>query len=247
MQEFWSEIKKRVQELLALDYEHKLVFGSTSHKYDIVPPVSLNTIEAYEAVNDTQLPESYRSYLQFFGSGGCGPYCGIRKFPEQLWQGDLSKPLKQEIVRGFQFFNDPIPSLAECDGMIQFGVAGVGEAQFFLVVNGPLYGHVVGYNWADMFVVCGPFDKWYERWIDCAFLGIRQFEVLKHIKVGDQYDVILEHSNLKVSRFHNNHITLMCTNGSIKICDKGLVKEVNLEYPPVGKSGFDIWPYCSLV
>ena len=247
MEGFWQRIKTQIQELKILDQDNMIVFGSNWHRYEILPPVGLSNIESYEAIHGTRLPDSYRDYLQCFGSGGVGPGGGINKFPENIWQGDLSKSLQLDLFRGYQLGDEPFPpSLEKYDGMIEIG-GYVYEQSHYLVINGPLRGYVVGWNGADLLCVSGPFDKWYERWINCVVLGIRHFEAMKKIQVGMHFDTLVKSEKLVVSHTSKNkYVSLYCIDGKIELDDKGQVENVNMERLSVAKNGFELWPYGSL-
>lgn len=243
MQNFWTEVKIKVLELKALDHEFKLVHGSAKHRYEILQPVSLSEIEAYETIHSVRLPDSYRSFLQFFGAGGCGPHSGILKFPEKMWPGDLSKPLQQKFVNRNAPTIGLVSSIENCDGMMEIGVDPVGEHSQFLVVNGSLRGHVVYTDVCDTLYVSRPFDEWYKGWLDCAWIGVGQFEEMKKIKIGDNFDSILKDGNILVNYDEGGCVGVEYIKGSIELDANRLVKCVHLKKNlPLRQMEFSRWP-----
>lgn len=52
-------------------------FGAGSHKYQLNPPVSEETIAAFEERFGISLPDGYRNFLLWIGGGGAGPFYGL--------------------------------------------------------------------------------------------------------------------------------------------------------------------------
>lgn len=52
-------------------------FGARSHKYQLKPPVSEETITAFEERFGISLLEGYRNFLLWIGDGGAGPFYGL--------------------------------------------------------------------------------------------------------------------------------------------------------------------------
>lgn len=77
------------------------VFGSPTHDYKLNPPISVSTIEEFEARCGIRFPEDYRYFVAEIGNGGAGPYYGLFPFGQiddgRSWDqgdlvGDVSRP-----------------------------------------------------------------------------------------------------------------------------------------------------------
>lgn len=78
-----ERIKKKLILAKEADPEFK-VFGASSHKYEIGPPVTVDEILKFEKEYDLELPECYKTFLLHIGNGGvsyqnsaAGPSYGI--------------------------------------------------------------------------------------------------------------------------------------------------------------------------
>lgn len=87
--EFVSRYRKQLDLLKKLDPEFK-DFGASNHRYSINSPLSLETVEEFERVNEVSLPQHYRDFFLHFGDGGAGPGYGI--FPLSFGFGSLAEP-----------------------------------------------------------------------------------------------------------------------------------------------------------
>lgn len=95
-----QEIKEKIDVLKKLD-SNFTIFGASSHKYELLPTLSLKEIENFEAQYEIQLPIDYKAFVSQIGNGGAGPFYGIlplkRKLeafePENSF-GDLKKDFK---------------------------------------------------------------------------------------------------------------------------------------------------------
>jgi len=61
------------------------VFGASTHRYELLPPISRVELDAFEATHNIRLPEGYRRFLLEIGNGGAGPHYGL--FPLGMWDG----------------------------------------------------------------------------------------------------------------------------------------------------------------
>lgn len=71
-----SELTTRLREILAAlaasDAQLKR-FGAAQHRYELLPPIEVEAIEAEIG----ELPEDYRDHVSRFSAGGVGPYYGL--------------------------------------------------------------------------------------------------------------------------------------------------------------------------
>ena len=121
-------------------------FGADSHKYQLEPPASEETIAAFEACFGVSLPEGYRNFLLWMGDGGAGPFYG-------LYQLKAVEPCQLPDYSG---------------GMVlPLGTQGC-TLMTGLILDGPEQGRVIYYD-KDR---CSPptvmrepdFLTWFERW-----------------------------------------------------------------------------------
>lgn len=93
MKDFEPQIQ-RIKEKLAVakiaDKNFK-VFGSSSHKYHLDPPVDMKTVEDFEKEHNITLPIEYKLFMTEIGNGGishdnsgAGPHYGIYPFGEEF-------------------------------------------------------------------------------------------------------------------------------------------------------------------
>ena len=248
MKDLWINIRNEVKRIMLLDSLKDTVWGAHVHRYIIAPCVSVDEIQAYEERHNTQLPENYRSYLQYYGAGGAGPDLGVFKFSAELTQGNLSKPLVFDNYRNFDFsegyaetenVNGP---LYELDSMIRIGNAG--QSQNYLVVSGKLRGNVICWDrMGGLGFVSGTFDCWYQQWLKCLIYGLRENEVLKTVKIGMHLTEIQRHPDLNVLTQSNRSSVLYFKYAKwwIKLDDNDQVIEISFDSYPVGHSGFRVW------
>ena len=238
MKAFWKEMFGRVIELSRLDANYSLSHGARAHKYRVGPVVSNRIIRKFEKRNDINLPSNYRSYLQYFGNGGAGPGLGIVNFPDDTWQGDLTKPLdldhlNLEVTQGFIEIDESETQVYDRDGMLAVGR--IGEAENYLVVTGPLQGYVL--CWIEgqgMLGVRGPFDQWYKNWVDRMIYGFHEIAVLKTIKVGMHLSEVEALPYVEVEdRYKNGFLYFIHLNWSIKLDGENKVEKLNFDDVPL--------------
>lgn len=98
-----NEVFPKLEELKTID-KQLTVFGSSSHEYQLNPPLSAKAVETIEAKYGCSLPEDYKYFITNIGNGGAGPFYGVFPLGQQddnydmrSWDdgyliGDLSKP-----------------------------------------------------------------------------------------------------------------------------------------------------------
>lgn len=134
-------------------------FGADSHKYQLEPPASEETIAAFETRFGVSLPEGYRNFLLWIGDGGAGPFYG-------LYQLETVEPHQLPDYSG--------------GAVLPLGTQGC-TLMTGLVLDGPDQGRVIYYD-EDR---CGPptvmrepdFLAWYERWTREVIAGYNDEEM----------------------------------------------------------------------
>lgn len=71
-----QEIVEKLGELRRLDPMFK-VFGASSHRYELPPPLSEKVIAQFETYYRCRLPADYRQFMGSVGDGGAGPHYGL--------------------------------------------------------------------------------------------------------------------------------------------------------------------------
>lgn len=135
---------------VAADSAHKDDYYAESyHHWKLSPTVPLSEIEAFERRAGIELPENYVYYLTQVGGGGASPGTGFSDFKSE-WESygglqDVSEQLAQVMPKaeweeryGEHEYKEP-GTISLCGMDITF-VA-------FLIVNGPMRGHVVYLDW----------------------------------------------------------------------------------------------------
>jgi hypothetical protein len=133
------------------------IFGASSHKYLLNPPISQEVLNAYEAKNNIVLPIEYKQFLTEIGNGGAGPYYGIYKLKEDAFDEYLSKPchlhpiLTDEQWASLTEFSEQddiddeeyeIARNSLFQGMLHIGTQGC-TYQMMLIVSGENRGRVI--------------------------------------------------------------------------------------------------------
>lgn len=142
-------IKDMIREAAA-DPAHKDdYYAKLYHHWKLSPTVPLSEIEAFEKRAGIELPENYVYYLTQVGGGGASPGTGFSDFKSE-WESydglqDVSEQLAQVMPKaeweeryGEHEYEEP-GTITLCGMDITF-VA-------FLIVNGPMRGHVVYLDW----------------------------------------------------------------------------------------------------
>lgn len=75
-----------------------VVFGASSHRYNLERQLSDRELRAWEREHGIELPAEYRAFLSELGNGGAGPFYGVFPLgmwdggPLESWAGDLRAP-----------------------------------------------------------------------------------------------------------------------------------------------------------
>lgn len=180
--EFWTDARKRISAIRAIDKQFELVFGSQSHRYRIAKTVSERRIKSYEAKHQIELPHEYRLFLKHFGAGGPGPYYGVREFSKVESYGVAGR---LEITESTPWPDNDDDPLWNLPGLLYLATEGCAIDRF-IEINGPQPG--------TMWVDAGPgselakgdsFGTWYAAWLDRIERGLEQYEILRTLADQD--------------------------------------------------------------
>ncbi len=263
----WQQVKTQVAQLKQLDPDFTLIPGSKFHQYNVAPVLTSQTLSKFENDCGLELPENYRSYLEYFGAGGAGPSMGVDRFQDKISHTDVSKPLNIGFFNGYRHFYLPKgwpgydphydgineeemaeleamdKSLYHGHGMIEIGT--LGENSLSLVVNGKLKGNVLAWNGSDL-ILYGPLEQMYSRWLDLSFRGIQRYNIFKNIEVGMTLEEIDSTYNIAIDRFNEGRVArLSGLSGKLEIDSNNCVKNVIMSYPVVESFGFNSWNYLT--
>ena len=144
-----ARIKDMIREVAA-DPAHKDdYYAKLYHHWKLSPTVPLSEIEAFERRAGIELPENYVYYLTQVGGGGASPGTGFSDFKSEWESYDGLQDVSEQLARvmpkaeweeryGEHEYEEP-GTINLCGMDITF-VA-------FLIVYGPMRGHVVYLDW----------------------------------------------------------------------------------------------------
>jgi len=200
-----ERIKAKLADLRQLDPACEL-FGSSSHRYRLGPPLTAPELAGREKELGVLLPTEYRDFLMEVGHGGAGPFYGLFQLndsdPENItdldqiknpfrWT-DATNPTKWQnsgpengvFIGREKNADETFPVYLIIPGVLyicNYGCA----IRFFLIVNGPQSGEV----WIDrqaeengIVPECSKdgkrlrFLQWYEKWLDEGISKFRKDE-----------------------------------------------------------------------
>ncbi|MBL1226131.1 SMI1/KNR4 family protein [Enterococcus sp. BWR-S5] len=176
-----------IQNLVAMagkvDAERK-VFGSSKHKYQLRPVLSLEELKAFEVKYQISLPEEYVFFLTHVGNGGAGPYYGLTTLEkligteehaaairnEALIDKKLSRAQWQQLMDETEEDDDLYDKAMErlYGGMLNIGTQGC-TYDNLLMLSGSEAGKIVYIDW-NLFSDYPPyltnmtFLDWYENY-----------------------------------------------------------------------------------
>lgn len=178
----WQTVEKQLLEISALDADFELVFGAKTHRYQRMPVVDESLVLTFEQDNGIRLPESYRTYLQAFAGGGVGPGHGIESFNDYVRDIDVSESssLKKPAKGSVDYDIDEDHPVHSLHGVARIGTAG-NPSDYFLVLNGDLAGEVFWWNYGDAVGFEGPFDHWYQRWLDKISVKLKNYHAFAKV------------------------------------------------------------------
>jgi len=198
-----ERIKAKLADLRQLDHDCKL-FGSSSHRYRLGPPLTASELEVCEKGFGAALPSEYRDFVMHVGHGGAGPFYGLFQLnnndPENITDlAQIREPFRwTDATNPMQWENPEAEDGVWIDSDVDAGekpavwliVPGAlylchyGCAiRFFLIVNGPQSGEV----WIDRQAEDNgiipergedgsrlSFFRWYEKWLDDGISNLRK-------------------------------------------------------------------------
>ena len=253
MKDYWLGIRQQITELGQLidqtEGGEKLVWGFNSHRFEMHPVASEEEIHFFELKHNCRLPENYRTFLQYCGTGGAGPEFGIKRFPEKVWPGDLSKPLdlsfypNLDFSEGYAETENVDGPLNDRDGML--GIGNDGQAMYFLVVSGALHGNVLSWDcWNGLGFLSGQFDLWYKRWLECIHLGLRENEAINKLQMGMNLSEVINIPDLNVNYRDQDkkYLYYQFNEGGLELdSDNNICRISSKETSSIGLRGFTVW------
>ena len=81
-----EEIEKILEQARTVDSKYEL-FGASTHKYKLNPPIEASFVRIIEEKYGFTLPEDYFHFITEVGDGGAGPDYGIQPFTNFLTEG----------------------------------------------------------------------------------------------------------------------------------------------------------------
>lgn len=170
-----------------------VMFGASTHRFRLGPPLSENAVAAFEREHSVSLPADYRAFISRIGHGGpgrfggAGPYYGLH--PLENWATGLwGMPAAHTLATPFptepgHVYDDWPTEVAPGDddepytGTLALSDEGCGYMAI-LVVSGPARGRVTDtYEnpTGPVFTADADFLAWYERWLDAVLAGAAYF------------------------------------------------------------------------
>jgi hypothetical protein len=172
MDEQLEKIKNKLELLRKLDKRCSL-FGSSTHRYQLNPPLSIENVRRFELEQSITLPTDYVKFFTIIGNGGAGPFYGLEpienslfddldyKRPDSLlnpakpflhskpWNLDFEPTVdeeenEEEYQIQFDQFQEKYYDREQMNGVIAICNYGC-AVNLHLVVNGQEYGHI----WTD--------------------------------------------------------------------------------------------------
>lgn len=161
------------------------VFGASTHRYKLNPPVSTRDLASFESRYSVKLPSEYREFLLKLGNGGAGPDYGLLSLTDSVTRDSTLKP-PEFLATPFPFVEafNPYSRTATDDEMFDdkyitgsLALAHQGCGYYDrLVVTGAQRGMV----WCDGRVsdqgvapVGSDFFDWYHSWLTTSLEEIR--------------------------------------------------------------------------
>jgi len=160
-----DQVRAKLERLRQADSTFAL-FGASRHRYALAPPWNPEDAIKFERTWQVTLPEEYKAFLLYVGSGGAGPYYGLER-PENGVYTDLdTKDELNLIAEPFPYteawnleLDEDVGLLSQDErteietayfsakhsaGLLRISNFGCGVS-INLVVNGPAYGEI----WVD--------------------------------------------------------------------------------------------------
>ena len=84
MNEQLERIKSKIARLKQSDWNRRL-FGANVHKYKLNPTIAIDRIRQFELAHKVTLPQEYVAFLTNIGNGGAGPFYGLERLEDSLF------------------------------------------------------------------------------------------------------------------------------------------------------------------
>ncbi|SKC95574.1 SMI1 / KNR4 family (SUKH-1) [Chitinophaga ginsengisegetis] len=92
MDEQLERIKAKLEQLRSSDPNNGL-FGASTHKYRLNPTIPIDKIRKFELAHNVDLPSDYAAFLMNIGNGGAGPFYGLERLEDALFDDlDYKRP-----------------------------------------------------------------------------------------------------------------------------------------------------------
>lgn len=143
-----TTVRSRIEAIAERDPGFE-VFGSESHRYQLLPPLSDESVGDLEEQLGMPLPGDYRDFVTTVAEGGAGPGFGLEPLSKSVASATTSYP--PEVNLAVKPFNITRPligpdELDTHEGRVAYGVISLATygcgIDPHLVVNGPDFGKV---------------------------------------------------------------------------------------------------------
>lgn len=192
-----SELRWLFARLRAADTRLQ-VFGASSHRYRLEPPLAEPALLTWEREHGVELPGEYRAFLRDLGNGGAGPAYGI--FPLGLWDG-AGGPL-EPWADAVGDLRAPFPhgeawNLPEARFDVPEGLVGDEEDAWHSALDEEYWGAIGGAFWIchhgcairTLLVVTGPErgNVWWDDRANQAGVAPHTDATGRHLSFGEWY------------------------------------------------------------
>lgn len=168
MDERITFVARAVRALQRADRTHQ-VFGASTHRYQVAPPLSEDALASIERERGVRFPTELRTYLTTYSSGGVGPYYGLVPLTEA--DAMLVDHMGAEALGAW---GAPFSGAAEVeryDGCVFASMQGCGHFSV-IVLDGPHAGEVwsEGEGGGQLAVESRSFLDWMRDWAERALV-----------------------------------------------------------------------------
>lgn len=117
-----EEIEKILDRARTVDKKYEL-FGTSTHKYKLNPPVSASFVRSIEEKYGFTLPEDYFHFITEVGDGGAGPDYGLQSFTKLLTEGSDSHSKRYWEEYRYSLAKPFVPRPMLADEVEEFAIA----------------------------------------------------------------------------------------------------------------------------
>lgn len=179
LKDFWLATKEKLKVFDKMD-DAEIVWGAKSgrggHRYKTLPVVSDQEILQFERNNKLELPPEYRTYLQYFGAGGAGPFSGILDARGYVLPKSFTKP--------FPYTESVYWENMEAPERDPEGLACLWNevcSRLLIELNGPTPGQLWCFCIEGLLISYASILELYQVWQDKVEVGLRHYQKLKEI------------------------------------------------------------------